>query len=438
MAKNIEETLRNIKMPESGSITWSMPIISGDKIVFGACDKYFYCLDKNTGKLIWKFLTGGPITHPAAVVKDKVFFSSHDNHHYCLSLKTGDALWKRLFPQWPAAPTFIDGTLYLGCTDNNFYALAAEDGRHLWSFRSGGLIAGVNAVINDSVYFGSFDKNLYCLDMEGKLRWKFLTGGCISSPLGASVNGQLAWDYSSRNENVKTGENGSVLFGSFDNYFYSLSLDGQLRWKFLTGNIVASPPAIHDGYIYFGSWDRNFYSLDAENGSMKWRFVTGGPIDTHAFVSDNVAYFGSGDRNFYALGLDGRRAWAFTTGGIVLCSPLVKEGVVYFGSVDSFLYAIRLSDKKLLWKFQTGMPAGSYEQFFKDWTGVVETEKKQTFGFTQWKPETLKKSYDWKTEVGNIITSPYRSENPYMNKTTYRMDGSYETQQKKKKEPWER
>ncbi len=436
MPKRPEELLREIQIPESGSITWSAPIISGDKLIFGSNDKHLYCLEKNTGKIIWKFLTGAAVTLPANIVDGKVYFSSLDKYHYCLSLKTGELLWKKLFPQWTGSPTFANNVLYVGCTDNNLYALEADTGNILWAFRTGGLVISIPSVINNHIYFGSFDKNFYCLDADGKLKWKFLTGDSIAWPAGVSDDGEQAWSLLDRNGNRQVN-NGVLYFGSFDNYFYSLTLDGEFKWKFLAGNVISACPVIHNNILYFGSWDKNFYSLDAESGLMKWRFVTGGLIDTSASIHDNTAYFGSSDHNLYALNLDGKKVWTFTTGGIIVCPPVICDGILYVGSIDTFLYAIRLIDRKLLWKFQTGMPAGSYEQFFKDWTGIVEIEKKP-FSFTDWKPETLKKSYGWKEEVGNIITSPYKSENPYMNKTTYRMEGSYETQQKKQKELWEK
>lgn len=435
MAKDVDQFFKEMRIPEGGSIAWSAPAISGNRLVFGACDRYLYCLDKNTGKLIWKFLTGGPIVNPPNVVKDKVFFPSQDKHLYCLSMKTGELIWKRLFPQWPISPTFSDGMLYLGCTDNNFYALSADDGSKVWSFRTGKTPTALPAVINSSICFGSLDNNFYCLDMDGRLKWKFRAGGPLDWSLGVADKGQQAWSMRDRNGNKEVAD-GMIYFGCYDNHLYALSTEGDFRWKFLTGNIVPPSPAIFNSRIYFGSWDKNFYCLDSDSGAMKWRFVTGGFIDTPPLILGGFAYFGSYDQNMYALGLDGSRAWTFTTGGFVVCPPVVADGVLYFGSCDTYMYAIRLSDKKLLWKFQTGMPAASLEHLLKEFTDIVQASR-QPFTFSDWKPETLKKSYGWSIEMGHLVTSPYKSENPYMNKPVYRTENPYDAQ-KKKKEPWER
>ncbi len=44
------------KLPKSYS--QGTPLIHGDKIIFGAWDSYLYCLNKNTGELIWKWNNG--------------------------------------------------------------------------------------------------------------------------------------------------------------------------------------------------------------------------------------------------------------------------------------------------------------------------------------------------------------------------------------------
>lgn len=35
-----------------------------------------------------------------------------------------------------------------------------------------------------------------------------------------------------------------------------------LEWKFKTGNVVSSSPAVPDNLIFFGSWDYYLYALE--------------------------------------------------------------------------------------------------------------------------------------------------------------------------------
>jgi hypothetical protein len=96
---------------------------------------------------------------------------------------------------------------------------------------------------------------------------------------------------------------------------------GQLRWKFLAGDMIESAPIVSNGVVYFGSNDipsypspttNALYALDANTGQVRWQFpITskGNPeIDTPT-VSGSVVYFESED-NIYALDANaGQELW---------------------------------------------------------------------------------------------------------------------------------
>ena len=68
-----------------------------------------------------------------------------------------------------------------------------------------------------------------------------------------------------------------MYFGSSDHNFYALDeATGALRWKFATGGRVTSSPAVAAGRVYIGSYDSNFYALDAASGALRWKFATRG------------------------------------------------------------------------------------------------------------------------------------------------------------------
>ena len=58
--------------------------------------------------------------------------------------------------------------------------------------------------------------------------------------------------------------------GSYDNNIYALNSDGTLKWKYATGDhLNLNSPAIgNDGTIYIGSWDGKLYAFgDSGSGS---------------------------------------------------------------------------------------------------------------------------------------------------------------------------
>lgn len=76
------------------------PVVSGDDVLFGAWDTYLRCLDKNTGKLKWKWFNGktanmlGP-GNVVPVVTDKyVFIVAPDRYMTAIDKNTGKTVWR--------------------------------------------------------------------------------------------------------------------------------------------------------------------------------------------------------------------------------------------------------------------------------------------------------------------------------------------------------
>ena len=80
------------------------------------------------------------------------------------------------------------------------------------------------------------------------MKWKYLTGDLVQS-------------------SPAIGADGSIYIGSFDNNIYALTSSGTLKWKYLTGDGVYSSPAIGaDGSIYFGGLSGYIYALTSSSG----------------------------------------------------------------------------------------------------------------------------------------------------------------------------
>ena len=62
-----------------------------------------------------------------------------------------------------ASPVVHNGIVYIGGTDNIFYAVDAMSGKELWRFNAKGAITSGAHIVDDLVLFGSLDHNLYAL-----------------------------------------------------------------------------------------------------------------------------------------------------------------------------------------------------------------------------------------------------------------------------------
>lgn len=153
----------------------------------------------------------------------------------------------------------------------------------------------------------------------------------------------------------------------------------KVKWKFHTGGMVFSSPAVSDGVAYVGSTDGNLYAINTASGTQKWKFEAKSRITSSPAVTDGLVYFGAYNGDFYAINAaDGKLKWKFQTAGerryagthlhgsqpatemmpdpfdFYLSSPVIWNGAVFFGSGDTNIYALNAATGVLNWKFKTG------------------------------------------------------------------------------------
>jgi len=213
---------------------------------------------------------------------------AHSGYSKSTGPLTNQTLWKyQTGSSIESSPAVVDGVVYIGSEDQNFYALRASDGAQIWHFATGGYIDSSPVVVGDVVYFGSRDGYVYALNV---------------------TDGFQIWSFRARH-------------GNWGSYYYST-------------------PAVANGVIYVGSYDSSIYALNATNGSIFWEFRTGGYIFSSPVVAGAVVYVGSYDGNVYALdAITGSKIWSYQTGGKMRSSCAVVNGTVYVGSDDGYLYA---------------------------------------------------------------------------------------------------
>ncbi|MGA2628996.1 MAG: PQQ-binding-like beta-propeller repeat protein [Terriglobia bacterium] len=134
------------------------------------------------------------------------------------------------------------------------------------------------------------------------------------------------------------------------------------RWRFKTGNVNRSTPAVANGVVYVGSHTGNLYAIDAKTGAAYWVTQLGGEISSSPAVAEGTVFVGN-DAGFYALDAkSGERQWTIKTGEMLpftgrwdyfQSSPTYFAGVVYFGSADGHIYAAEAKTGNVVWKFKT-------------------------------------------------------------------------------------
>ena len=230
---------------QTGSLLWSSdpggiisaPIVSGDNSIYivtrriaesGAeAGASLQAVDKTTGLTVWVHDYARSFTSPLAVGPDYIFAGSADGSFYALSSTSGEVIWKVETQDAVRGRALItERAIYFGSDDGALRAVDREHGQLIWKFQSGGKILGRPAIDERSLYFGSGDGYLYTIDLATfKLRWRSRTGAAIeASP-------------------VIIGDR--ILVASFDNFIYALSrARGDRIWKRRLENRIAADPIV--------------------------------------------------------------------------------------------------------------------------------------------------------------------------------------------------
>ena len=276
------------------------------------------------------------------------------------------------------APALINNTLYVGAYDNNLYAVSASNGEFKWKYATDGGIVGRPAFDDSNLYFGSEDHKLYAVSHRtGQFSWNCETNGPIRcSPRVAEghvfvgsddgclyainlLSGRRTWklDAGAPIRSSPFVSSDTIYFGTEDGELFCVDFRGQIIWRFRAKRAITSSPLVAQGVVYFSSLDGTFYAVDAKSGWAIWRFRMGKGSVSSPFKVDNVILFGSADHQIYCLDAgSAKENWRFKTDHQVSGSPVVYKEAVYCGSADGTLYCLETRNGRLRWRFSTSGP----------------------------------------------------------------------------------
>jgi len=245
-------------------------------------------------------------------------------------------------------PLLHQGTLFVGCYDNNLYALNAADGQFQWKYPTEGGIVARPLVYDNNLFFGSEDQSLHVVNTRtGKMVWTNFTEGKIySSP-------RISDDH--------------VFFGSEDQYLHAVNVNsGRAVWKFSTDAPIYSTPLIANELIYFGTEMGTVHAVDFR-GTMKWRFQTKRAVTSSPTNQGQAVYVASLDGTLYALdSKSGWAIWKYRLGKGSVSSPAIAGDFIFLGAADGFIYCVDIRTAKEVWRFKTDNQVSSSPTVYKD------------------------------------------------------------------------
>jgi outer membrane protein assembly factor BamB len=145
---------------EDGSVVWTRKLggaandilVVDDRIYVGSDDNFLYALDTLTGKVLWRWRTGGDVVGLPSADGSRLYFVSLDNVLRALDLRTGNQRWKRTLPVRPiAGPVSAGSTLVVSGLTPPLRAFRMSDGTPAGELPAKGEMAGPPHVLAHGV-----------------------------------------------------------------------------------------------------------------------------------------------------------------------------------------------------------------------------------------------------------------------------------------------
>jgi outer membrane protein assembly factor BamB len=325
-------------------------------------------------RVAWRYQASGRISGQAVVGRDgTVYVGSHDRHLHAVSAH-GVLRWKRNLGDRIYATPLVDddGNVYCGSDADVFTSFSPGGETRFRIETEGDADTGAVMAPDGTIHFVA-GRDLWAIEKDGTVKWRFAARGKIfSTPAvdddgtvyfgsqddwlyAVAPDGRLRWSYHTRDDNdaspVIAGD-GTIYFGSDDQHVYALSRDGDLVWSANVDGYVRAALALDSrGGVVVGVYGPRprIVDLDARTGELVWFFpvtvTDSSEVGVHSGAlvdrSGNI-YVGAHDDYVYSLTADGQLRWIHATGGDVDGSPvLAPDGTLLVGADDGILYAFR-------------------------------------------------------------------------------------------------
>ena len=203
----------------------------------------------------------------------------------------------------------------------------------VWAFKSKDTVESTPLIVGGIVYFTSFDKHLYAVDLAtGKEAWKRKLGSLKAS---AGYDG------------------GRVYVGDLEGKFYAVDAkSGELVWTFETQGEIHAAPNFVDGDILIGAHDATLYRVSKE-GKKVWEFRIDGPVNGAVAVADGKTFVAGCDGILHVVDVaTGKSLGSVELGGQAAATAAVVGDVAYVGTMTNQVLAVDTKALKTAWSFE--------------------------------------------------------------------------------------
>ncbi len=163
------------------------PTTVANNAVYFTSAGYLYAVSKQSGGLLWQKSTSG-ISYSAPAVAGSVVYADGID---AFNAQTGDYMWQPNADVY-SSPAAVNGIVYAtSFLGSELCAFDSANRNKLWNYSTGGNIGFAPAISNGSIFFTSYNGNVYSLNAaNGCQLWNYTIGpnvGCCPAIAGGIV-----------------------------------------------------------------------------------------------------------------------------------------------------------------------------------------------------------------------------------------------------------
>ena len=216
-----------------------------------------------------------------------VLFGSQDATLYCLNADTGKLVWKyAIEDQIRCSPTIIGDRCFVAGCDGTLHVIDLANGKKESDVVIDSPTGSTPAIVGAFAYFGTEGGEVLCVDWkEGEVAWRF----------------QSARNMAFRSSALATDD--LVVIGGRDKRVYGINPnDGSTKWTFLAKHRVDSSAVLSGKRAFFGSADGRVQAVDIATGKAVWTYEAGGSFTGSPAVADQRLVIANDDGVIYCFG----------------------------------------------------------------------------------------------------------------------------------------
>jgi polyvinyl alcohol dehydrogenase (cytochrome) len=325
LTESTVKTLRKAWIFPTGDAVTATPTVVDGVVYVGSWDDYFYAVDLETGKLVWKTRLksqnavkpypgevhrdqtsdGGLVTssawfEPGAGSRPALVIFGGGYTLYALNAATGDVYWEHDYPGRPGPPNpDVDGTRIFSSpvvADGTVLFGVDVDGANGY----GGYAVGASLDTGDPVWQYQTDTSVQGATLDDGCGSVWASGTLLPA-LGLVVFGTADCNFANAHPQAESVIALRITDGSRAWQFRPARPDPDCDWDFgasANAGIDAGGSAL---FLGEGSKDGTYYSLDPGTGTLRW--------------STNVVFGGFSGGFIASTAYDGRRVYGATAIG---------------------------------------------------------------------------------------------------------------------------